>query len=653
MSIRIPGRLRAVFRRELVGVAVIVTACSGVAEPPDPMDVTVLMVDNSYDSPVIEVPVGARVTFLGAGRNPHNAVAADGSWSTETEFGSLEQFKGDAASIRFDAPGEYTFYCTFHGTAGGEGMAARLLVGDVNASPAAQGIGQSASPAEWTGATVRVPEDHLTIQEAVDAANPGDLVLIGPGLYREAIEVFKPGLVLRGSDRNAVVIDAGFESENVIDVYADGVAVENLTVMNGTANGIYWSGIRGYRASYVTAIDNGDYGIYAFDSSDGIFEHSYASGSPDSGFYIGQCDPCQAVIDDVIAEWNGLGYSGTNASGELFIINSVWRYNTAGIVPNTLDSELLPPFRGVTIAGNLVHDNDNRHAPMKDAQWSGLGNGIILAGGNSSLVVRNRVVNHLVNGIAVTPNLDTNFWTSSFNRVEGNVVEGSGRADLALAGPSGPGNCFSDNEVTTSLPVGLQALATCDGLRLPLLYELAGSTEQLGRVMENGLGIRPENAVGTAPKPGPQETMPGGADAPVVPAVEVFASHPVDLDSISIPDLPPGLAVDQPKGFTVFGVLMGSVTSVFFGLYAYLLPFVLYAAWVTIALWDLFRSSRGKGPVIGWSAVILLVPFVGVLLYYLFGRSQIPTWQRMTLVFGGLGAYLLILAVGALVGGVV
>ena len=653
MTTRALRRLRAVVRGELVIAAIIVTACSGVAEPPDPMDVTVRMLDNRFDSPAIEVAVGALVTFLGAGRNPHNAVAADGSWSTETEFGSLEQFKGDAASIRFDSPGEYAFFCTFHGTADGGGMAGRLQVGDVNASAAAQGIAVSTAPAQWSGATVRVPEDHPTIQEAVNAANPGDLVLIGPGTYHEAIEVLKPGLVLRGSDRNNVVIDAGFQSENVIDVYADGVAVENLTVMNGTANGIYWSGIRGFRASYVTAIDNGDYGIYAFDSSDGIFEHSYASGSPDSGFYIGQCDPCQAVIEDVIAEWNGLGYSGTNASSELFIINSVWRYNTAGVVPNTLDSELLPPFHGVTIAGNLIHDNDNRDAPMKDAQWSGLGNGIILAGGNSSLVVRNRVVNHLVNGIAVTPNLDTNFWTSSFNRVQGNVVEGSGRADLALAGPSGPGNCFAANEVATTLPVGLQVFATCDGLRLPLLYELAGTTEQLGRVIENGLGIRPNNPVGSAPQPGPQETMPGGADAPVLPAVEVFASHPVDLNSISTPDLPPGLVVDQPKGFTVFGVLMGSVTSVFFGLYAYLLPFVLYSAWVTIGLWDLFRSNRGNGSVIGWVAVILLVPFLGVILYYLFGRSQIPTWQRMTLVLGALGAYLVILAVGALIGGVV
>ncbi len=646
-------RLLGAARRCALVLLLLVVACGGVGAVPDPGEVTVEMLDNRFSPAEIRVSVGAEVTFIGAGRNPHNAVAADGSWSTEESFGSLEQARGEAAVVRFDEPGEYAFFCTLHGTADGNGMAGRLVVGDVGASAAAQGAAESTAPSAWSGIVLRVPEDHPTIQAAVDAAGPGDLVLVGEGVYREGVEITTPGVVLRGVDRNEVIIDAEFQHENVVEGYADGVAVENLTVRNGTANGVYWAGIRGYRASYVTAVDNGDYGIYAFDSSDGVFEHSYASGSPDSGFYIGQCDPCEAVIDSVIAEWNGLGYSGTNASGELYIINSVWRYNTAGIVPNTLDSELLPPFHDVTIAGNLVHDNDNKLAPMKAAQWSGLGNGIILAGGNTSLVIRNRVVNHLVNGIAITPNLDRNFWSSSYNRIEGNVIDGSGRADIALAGPAGPGNCFTGNTLSTTLPVGLQSFATCDGLRLPLLYELAGSTEQLGRVMENGLGLRPDNAVGSAPKPEPQPNMPGGADAPVTPAVDVFANHPVDLDSIAVPDLPNGLAVDQPKGVILFGVLFGSITSVFFGLYAYLLPFVLIAAWVTVAIWDLMRSNRGRGAVIGWTAVILLVPFLGVILYYVFGRPQLAVWQRWTLLAGGLGAYLVILAVGALVGGVV
>ena len=44
-------------------------------------------------------------------------------------------------------------------------------------------------------------------------------------------------------------------------------------------------------------------------------------------------------IDGVTAEHNALGYSGTNAGGNLQIVRSMWRFNWAGIVPNTLDTE--------------------------------------------------------------------------------------------------------------------------------------------------------------------------------------------------------------------------------------------------------------------------------------------------------------------------
>ena len=101
--------------------------------------------------------------------------------------------------------------------------------------------------------------------------------------------------------------------------------------------------MHGYRGSYLTAYNNGDYGVFAYDSDWGQFDRSYASGSPDSGFYIGQCNPCHAVVTGVLAEHNALGFSGTNASGDLAIVNSEWRYNMSGIVPNTLDSERLAP----------------------------------------------------------------------------------------------------------------------------------------------------------------------------------------------------------------------------------------------------------------------------------------------------------------------
>ncbi len=109
----------------------LIAACGGEGggETVSGDDVVVRMFDNRFEFTEIRIPVGGTVGFVGAGRNPHNAVAADGSWSTEDVFGSLEQLEGDEAVLTFDAPGEYVFFCTFHGNAEGDGMAGTLIVG--------------------------------------------------------------------------------------------------------------------------------------------------------------------------------------------------------------------------------------------------------------------------------------------------------------------------------------------------------------------------------------------------------------------------------------------------------------------------------------------------------------------------------------------
>lgn len=634
----------------LAGTALV--SCGGGAEPDGELVVT--MFDNRFGQDEYTVPVGATVTFVNDGRNPHNAVDAAGAWSTEETFGTLAMAGGDATSLTFDEPGTYPFVCTFHST-GGEGMVATLVVGDGVAAAVTQDEPPEQRESDASGVIREVPTSYPTIQNAVDAAQPGDLILVQPGVYREQVNVTTDRIVIRGADRNETIIDAEMQRDHGINIVADGVAVENLTARNALVNGVFWNGVAGLRGSYLTAHDNGDYGIYAFDSSDGLIEHSYASGSPDGGYYVGQCDPCRIVLTDNVAEYNAFGFSGTNASGDMYLINSIWRHNGAGIVPNTLDSELLAPFHDVTIIGNLIHDNDNRDVPWKNATWPAFGNGIFMAGGNSSLVTENTILNHAGNGVVIGPNLDKRFWISHGNTVVNNTVLGSGRADLALAGPAGDDNCFGDNRFESSLPVGLEVFQGCDGgLRLPWRFALAATTEPLGRIAENGTGTRPDNPMGSVPRPGPQPQMPGGAGAEVRPAVDVFASFPIDLD-ISRPDIPPEVTLDTTKGITVFGLLLQTGGwSIYFGLWAYLMPFMLFGALLAIVLWDLIRRDDiSKGAMILWVAVALLVPFVGVIAYFIGGRSEIPAWRRATIVAGGLGAYLALLAIGSVVGGIV
>jgi len=470
------------------------------------------------------------------------------------------------------------------------------------------------------------------------------------------VRVHTPGLTIRGIDRNEVIIDGEFERINGIEVlFTDGVVIENMTARNHTHNGFYWSGVRGYRGSYLTAINNGDYGIYAFDSGDGLFEHSYASGSPDASFYIGQCNPCSAVITDSIGEHSGLGYSGTNASTDIYIVNSVFRYNGSGLAPNTLDSELLPPAEDVVVAGNLIHDNGYGAFPHKGAQWAAQGNGIIAAGTTNSTYTRNLVVNHPSSGIQLTANVDANVYMPVDNRVVDNVVMGSGLADLTLSGPSESGNCFADNEYDHTMPPGLEQTQACEGLRLPMLWELGSFTGLFGRVVEHGLELDTEVFYGDMPHPGPQPGIPGGADAPVAPAVDVFAGAEPSLDSIEVPEMPPDLEVIQEKGFNIMGVTFASTIGGLLGLYGYVLPLALYAAWVVIALWEIIgrRDDLSRGAGIGWMLAILIIPFLGVLGYYIVGKSRIPAPYRWVLLAGGMAAYLIVVALGLVLGGVV
>ena len=63
------------------------------------------------------------------------------------------------------------------------------------------------------GSTLAVPGDYETIQEAVDAAKAGDLVLIDEGTYNEAVDVTTPDITIRARrnliDRKCLVTNDG------------------------------------------------------------------------------------------------------------------------------------------------------------------------------------------------------------------------------------------------------------------------------------------------------------------------------------------------------------------------------------------------------------------------------------------------------------
>ena len=266
----------------VVGWLAIPAVCASAAE----YGATVQALDNVFSEQIVRIEPGQAVEWTNEGHTPHTVTADDGSWD------SADLQPGASFSRTFDAPGVYTYYCRYHGSPGA-GMVGTVAVGDV---PLPGGNGSVTPAIEQPPAgfsdTVRVPHDEPTIQAGVDAVKSGGMVLVAPGVYDEQVTVTTPYITIRGENRNTTIIDGGFERANGIQVIeADGVVIQNLTARNNLLNGFFWSRVHGYWGSYLTAYDNGDYGLFAYDSMFGQFDHSYASGSPDSGFYIGQCSP--------------------------------------------------------------------------------------------------------------------------------------------------------------------------------------------------------------------------------------------------------------------------------------------------------------------------------------------------------------------------
>ena len=445
--------------------------------------------------------------------------------------------------------------------------------GGSDSSPAteAPSTDAPATDAPATEGVLNVPADYPTIQGAVDAAVEGDLILIAPGTYTEAVQVTTNNIIIRGLDRNTVILDGNFELDNGIRVVgANGVALENMTAMNYTKNGFFWTGVTGFRGDYLTAWRNGDYGVYVFDSVGGVIDNSYGGGSPDAGVYIGECFPCDSLIRNFVAEHNGLGYSGTNAGGNLVITGSIFRNNRAGIVPNSGSYELCYPQRKTTIIGNLVYSNNQADTPAIDVAILAMGNGILSAGGVQNIIERNRVWDHNKTGIGLVPFLEEDpndempaksawdmscadskkltpvqpaggiLWDSQDNTVRNNVLEDNRRADIAV-GSAGTdlwtlGNCFEGNTFTTSAPLDLETLAPCGTPLSKDTGDWAAGDLMVISWLDDQAKAPPsvDWKIATLPEMPVFDSMP---DAATAPGVVASATPPVvDLDAITVPD---------------------------------------------------------------------------------------------------------------------
>ena len=329
-------------------------------------------------------------------------------------------------------------------------------------------------------------KNHLTIvrngssiQAAVDAANPGEIIFIEPGIYNETIIVNKPGIQLEGYEcdlRRQVIIQNPGDAKNGITVQdnGDGFVLKNVTVRDFKQNGVLLTHVDHFLLYHVTAINDGAYGLFPVFCTNGVVEYCSATGHDDTGIYVGQSDSVLMQYNVAYGNVNGLEVEN---SRNVAVYKNHSYDNVAGLLVILLPGLTIKTASGVSVTENNFENNNHVNFGDPADGFEALvptGTGILNVGADNVTIKHNKISNNHFTGIATVSDLvlgalaglppgafadiDPNPDNS---KVTDNLLVNNGTlppAGLPLPGVdllwdgSGTNNCWKNNTYSTSYP---------------------------------------------------------------------------------------------------------------------------------------------------------------------------------------------------------
>ena len=155
-------------------------------------------------------------------------------------------------------------------------------------------------PVRASPGTIRVPIDYPTIQAAVYAANPGDVIYVYSGVYYEHVFVNKT-VSLIGENRSSTIVD-GSGSGSAFSVLENYVLITGFTARNSSigdgTSGFYLSNVQGCSIVKNDIVSNG-FGVKLRYCYNNIISGNAVTSS-DTGIYIDH-GGVNTVLENTIA----------------------------------------------------------------------------------------------------------------------------------------------------------------------------------------------------------------------------------------------------------------------------------------------------------------------------------------------------------------
>ncbi|MFZ2071412.1 MAG: hypothetical protein WAV32_07450, partial [Halobacteriota archaeon] len=101
-----------------------------------------------------------------------------------------------------------------------------------------------------SSATIYVPDNYTTIQAAVDAASPGDTIIVIDGTYIENVDVSKRLTIKSENGAEKTIVQAANPDDHVFEVTADYVNISGFTVKGTAETAFTCAGINIRNADY-------------------------------------------------------------------------------------------------------------------------------------------------------------------------------------------------------------------------------------------------------------------------------------------------------------------------------------------------------------------------------------------------------------------